>query len=114
VRAQPLAPLKVCSGRGRSPGNLIGRVQSFSKPVVRYCCSLVNPWVAAGIEQHSNAFADPILRGIKSNLRNSSGRIERECFCTFQSTRVNRHIMVLVTTPRVCLTTLPAGAAIGL
>jgi hypothetical protein len=41
----------------------------------------------------------PYLRGIKSDLRNTSGRIEPECFCTFQSTRVNRHSMVLVTTP---------------
>jgi len=66
---------------------------------VRYCCSLVNPWVPTTIEQHSNAFADPILRGIKSNLSNSSGRIEPQCFCTYRSTRANRHIMDLVTTP---------------
>ena len=60
---------------------------------------LGQPWVAAAIEQHSNAFADPILRGIKCNLRNSSGRIEPQCFCTYRSTRANRHIMDLVTTP---------------
>ena len=60
---------------------------------------LAHPWVAAAIEQHSNAFADPILRAIKSDLRNTSGHIEPKCFCTFRATRANRRIMVLVTTP---------------
>jgi hypothetical protein len=48
---------------------------------------------------HSNAFADPILRAIKSDLRNTSGHIEPQCFCIYRSTRANRHIVVLVTTP---------------
>ena len=47
---------------------------------MRYCCSLVNPWVPTTIEQHSNAFADPILRGIKSNLSNSAAVLSPSAF----------------------------------
>ena len=50
---------------------------------MRYCCSLVIPGRPPRSSSIPNAFADPILRGIKSDLRNSSGRIEPERFCTF-------------------------------
>jgi uncharacterized protein (DUF2236 family) len=58
---------------------------------------LGHPWVAAAIEPHSNAFADPILRGISPTSEIRAAVLSPRAFVLFGLLALI--IMVLVTTP---------------